>query len=316
MMFSILKRLRGGLARSRETLSIRISGVLSHHQSIDDTLWEELEQILIESDVGVPGTERLIDRTREHVRRKRIRELSQVPEILMQEMVSILNGPSASLCNTTHYTGPSNDSTPFVIMMVGVNGSGKTTTIAKLARRYRKQGLSVLVAAADTYRAAAAEQLGIWAQRVGVEMVGSHRGADPASVCFDAATAAVSRGVDVLIVDTAGRMHTRQNLMNELQKMSRAIAKQIAGAPHQTVLVLDATTGQNGLSQAQLFHDAVQLSGVALCKLDGTARGGIVVAIAQELGLPVLYVGVGEGMDDLLDFDAQSFVHALWDQDG
>ena len=286
-------RMRESLAKSRRALTAEIA--TAGFDPGDDEAWERLEEALIRSDVGVPATAEL-------VRRLEARgDVDQIGDALAEEVEALFGGaPTLAL-----------DGKPSVILVVGVNGTGKTTTIGKLAQKLREHGRSVLVGAADTFRAAAEEQLEIWAQRAGADFVGSPRGADPAAVAFDAVEAARARGHDVVIVDTAGRLHTQSNLMAELEKLRRVIEGRIEGAPHETLLVVDATTGQNGLQQARLFGDAVGVTGVALTKLDGSARGGVAIAIAVELGLPVKLVGVGEGVDDLRPFDAHDYARAL-----
>ncbi len=289
----LFSRLRDSLGKSRRALTAQLAAAA--FDPTDDAAWERLEEALIAGDVGVCATAEL-------VRRLEARgELGDLTEALVEELADMLGEP------------PSLDlsASPTVILVVGVNGTGKTTTIGKLALRLREHGRSVLVGAADTFRAAAEEQLEIWAQRSGADFVGAARGADPASVAFDAVEAARARGTDVAIVDTAGRLHTQSNLMEELAKVRRVIAARLEGAPHETLLVVDATTGQNGLQQARLFGEAAGVTGVALTKLDGSAKGGIAVAIAWELGLPVKLVGVGEGVDDLRPFDAHDFARAL-----
>ncbi len=261
----------------------------------DDEAWERLEEALIAADVGVPTTAEL-------VRRLEARDdVGELGEALAQEAAELLGDPPTLALPER----------PTVILVVGVNGTGKTTTIGKLAQKLGEHGHSVILAAADTFRAAAEEQLEIWAQRSGADFVGSERGGDPAAVAYDAIEAATARGRDVVIVDTAGRLHTQTNLMEELAKVRRVIERRLPGAPHETLLVVDATTGQNGLQQARLFKDSVDVSGVALTKLDGSAKGGVALAIAHELGLPVKLVGVGEGIDDLRPFDPRDFARAL-----
>ena len=286
-------RMRESLAKSRRALTEQIA--TAGFDPSDDEAWERLEEALIRSDVGVPATAEL-------VRRLEARgDVGDLGDALAEE-VEALFGPAPTLAL---------DGKPSVILVVGVNGTGKTTTIGKLAQKLREHGRSVLVGAADTFRAAAEEQLEIWADRAGADFVGSPRGADPAAVAYDAVEAARARGHDVVVVDTAGRLHTQSNLMAELAKLRRVIESRIEGAPHETLLVVDATTGQNGLQQAKLFGDAVGVTGVALTKLDGSARGGVAIAIAVELGLPVKLVGVGEGVDDLRPFDAGDYARAL-----
>jgi fused signal recognition particle receptor len=289
-----LGRLRDSLGKSRRALTEQI--VAASFDPADEEAWERLEEALIRSDVGVPTTAEL-------VRRLEARgSIDALEPALAEELEALLGAPS-TLAVRGH--------APAVILVVGVNGTGKTTTIGKLAHQLSRHGRSVLLGAADTFRAAAEEQLEIWAERAGADFVGGSRGADPAAVAFDAVEAGRARGTDVVVVDTAGRLHTQANLMDELTKVRRVIESRIDGAPHETLLVVDATTGQNGLQQARLFGAAVGVTGVALTKLDGSAKGGVAVAIAHELGLPVKLVGVGEGIDDLRPFDAGDFSRAL-----
>jgi fused signal recognition particle receptor len=286
-------RLRDSLGKSRRALTEQIAAAA--FDPADDAAWERLEEALIAADVGVPATAEL-------VRRLEARgDVTDLTPPLTEELAAMLGADGRLEVGEK----------PTVILVVGVNGTGKTTTIGKLAQKLREHDRSVILAAADTFRAAAEEQLEIWAKRAGADFVGSTRGADPAAVAFDAIEAAGARGRDVVIVDTAGRLHTQTNLMDELQKVRRVIERKLEGAPHETLLVVDATTGQNGLQQARLFGEAVGVTGVALTKLDGSAKGGIAVPIAYELGLPVKLVGVGEGLDDLRPFDAQDFARAL-----
>ena len=286
-------RLRDSLSKSRRALTGQLA--LAAFDPADDEAWERLEEALIAADVGVPTTAEL-------VRRLEARgDLRDLGEALVEEIAALL-GDSTRL---------GVEPRPSVLLVVGINGTGKTTTIGKLANRLREHDRSVILAAADTFRAAAEEQLEIWADRAGADFVGSERGGDPAAVAYDAIEAAQARGRDVVIVDTAGRLHTQVNLMEELAKIRRVIARRLEGAPHETLLVIDATTGQNGVQQARLFSEAVDVSGVALTKLDGSARGGVALAIAHELGLPVKLIGVGESLDDLRPFDAQDFARAL-----
>ena len=289
----VFGRLRESLAKSRRALTAELASAA--FDPGDEAAWERLEEALIRSDVGVPATAEL-------VRRLEARgDPGPLEEALANEVEGMFGGPpSLALAGN-----------PSVVLVVGVNGTGKTTTIGKLARKLREHGRSVLVGAADTFRAAAEEQLEIWAERAEADFVGSPRGADPAAVAFDAVEAARARGHDVAIIDTAGRLHTQTNLMAELEKVRRVIGTRVEGAPHETLLVVDATTGQNGLQQARLFGEAVGVTGVALTKLDGSARGGVAIAIAYELGLPVKLVGVGEGVDDLRPFDAHDYARAL-----
>jgi fused signal recognition particle receptor len=282
-------RLRDSLSRSRRALTEQIAAVAFDPD--DSASWERLEEALLSGDVGVPATAELVARLEAR------QDVSDLAEALAEEIAKLF-GPPPTLALDTH---------PAVILVVGVNGTGKTTTIGKLAQKLREHGRSVTVGAADTFRAAAAEQLEVWARRAGASFVGGEKGGDPAAVAYDA----VGAGGDVVIIDTAGRLHTQTNLMDELAKVRRVIAGRLEGAPHETLLVLDATTGQNGIQQARLFAEAVGVSGVALTKLDGSAKGGVAVAIAYELGLPVKLIGVGEGLDDLRPFDPADFARAL-----
>ena len=288
-----LSRLRDSLGKSRRALTEQIAAAA--FDPGDDEAWERLEEALIAADVGVPTTAELVQRLE-------AREVAgELGAALSDEAAELLGGPPRLDLSAE----------PTVILVVGVNGTGKTTTIGKLAQKLREHDHSVLLAAADTFRAAAEEQLEIWAGRAGADFVGSERGGDPAAVAYDAIEAATARGRDVVIVDTAGRLHTQTNLMEELAKVRRVIERRLPGAPHETLLVVDATTGQNGLQQGRLFHETVDVTGVALTKLDGSAKGGVALAIAHELGLPVKLVGVGEGLDDLRPFDARDYANAL-----
>jgi fused signal recognition particle receptor len=285
-----LSRLRGSLGRSGRA----VAATMPRLRGGDDDAWDELEEALIAADVGVAAASELVERLR-------TQRLDDPAAALVRELVDLMPDPGTLDVKER----------PSVVLVVGVNGTGKTTTIGKLAHRLREHGHDVVLAAADTFRAAAGEQLEIWAERAGADFVGSARGGDPAAVAYDAIGAAQARGRDVVVVDTAGRLHTQQNLMDELRKIRRVIEQRLEGAPHETLLVLDATTGQNGLQQARLFGEAVDVTGVALTKLDGSAKGGIVVAIGHELGLPVKLVGVGEKLEDLQPFDAGDFASAL-----
>ncbi len=289
----LFARLRESLGKSRRALTEELA--LASFDPSEEASWERLEEALIAADVGVPATAELVQRLEARG------DASNLGVALQEEIARMLGEPGRLELTAR----------PSVLLVVGVNGTGKTTTIGKLASRLQEHGRSVLVAAADTFRAAAEEQLEIWAQRAGADFVGSERGGDPAAVAFDAIGAAESRGRDVVVVDTAGRLHTQTNLMDELTKVRRVIGQRLEGAPHETLLVIDATTGQNGLQQARLFGQAVEVTGVALTKLDGSARGGIAVAIAHDLGLPVKLIGIGEGLDDLQPFDPGDFAAAL-----
>jgi fused signal recognition particle receptor len=299
MAFEFLKKLADGLSKTRQALGQKIAEVITG-KKVDAATLEELEGALLSADVGVSATEEIISTL------KKASPDSDLREVLKGEVVRLL-----SLSNTL----PPTPYTPLlVILVIGVNGTGKTTTIAKLAKRYKDEGKKVLIAAGDTYRAAAVEQLAVWARRAGVDLIESRMGQDPAAVAYDAVAGARSRGAEVLIIDTAGRLHTKANLMEELVKVKRVVAKHDPGFPQEVLLVLDATTGQNAISQARLFTGAVGVTGIALTKLDGTARGGIVIAIAKELGIPVKYIGVGEKLDDLAGFDPGAFAEALLGQ--
>jgi fused signal recognition particle receptor len=286
-------RLRDSLGKTRRAMTEQLA--TAAFDPADDEAWERLEEALIAADVGVPTTAELVRRLEAR------QELGELGEALAEEAAALLGAPGRLGL----------DGRPSVILVVGVNGTGKTTTIGKLASRLREHGHEVILAAADTFRAAAEEQLEIWANRAGADFVGSERGGDPAAVAYDAIEAATARGRDVVIVDTAGRLHTQTNLMDELAKIRRVIERRLPGAPHETLLIIDATTGQNGLQQARLFGEAVEVSGVALTKLDGSAKGGVALAIAHELGLPVKLVGVGEGIEDLRPFDPDDYARAL-----
>ena len=286
-------RLRDSLSKSRRALVAELG---ASFDPADEEAWERLEEALIRADVGVPATAELVQRLEARG------VAGDLGDALAEEVATLFGDPP------TLVRAPEQ---PTVVLVVGVNGTGKTTTIGKLARKLSEHGRSVLVGAADTFRAAAEEQLEIWAERAGADFVGGSRGADPAAVAFDAVEAGRARGKDVVLVDTAGRLHTQGNLMDELAKVRRVIAGRIDGAPHETLLVVDATTGQNGLQQARLFSEAAGVTGVALTKLDGSAKGGVAIAIAHELGLPVKLVGVGEGVDDLRPFDARDYARAL-----
>jgi len=294
-------RLKDGLSKTRQNITEKMDMLFKYHNEVDDELFEELEEVLILADVGVSTTTRLMDKVRERVRVERIREAQKVRDILKEEIMNLLSQPQEF-----------NPGFPAVFLVVGVNGVGKTTTIGKLAHIFRVQGRKVLMAAGDTFRAAAIEQLEVWANRVGCQIVRHTEGADAAAVVFDAVQAAKSRGMDLLICDTAGRLHTKKNLMNELEKINRVIDREYPEAHKEVFLVLDATTGQNAVSQAKMFKEKVNVTGIILTKLDGTAKGGIIIAIKSELGIPIRYIGVGEGMDDLQPFDARAFVEALF----
>lgn len=296
------EQLKEGLTKTRKGFIERVESIFVGRK-IDAETIEELEEILITSDVGTMAVAKIMVLIREKVNKGEVRDVDSVKELLKKEMISILGHSQPIVVYGNK---------PFVILAVGVNGVGKTTTIGKLASRFRSQGLSVLLAAGDTFRAAGIEQLEIWAKRADAQFVKHQKGSDPAAVAFDAIVAAQNRGVDVVIVDTAGRLHTKSSLMEELKKVKRIIEKAMPDAPQEILLVVDATTGQNALRQAKLFNEAIGVTGIALTKLDGTAKGGIVLAIKKGLGIPVRLIGVGEGLDDLRDFDPKEFVEALF----
>jgi fused signal recognition particle receptor len=299
---SLGERLRQGLRRSQELLTGELAAVLQLERPLDDALFEELEELLIAADLGAPLAEDFINRSREEVMFGTVTTAVQLRPLFRRFLMDILT-PAASEMDLDHR--------PAVVVMLGVNGSGKTTTCAKLAASLKGEGRQVVLTAADTFRAAAIEQLVAWGDRVGVDVIRQAAGSDPAAVVFDALKAATARGIDTLVIDTAGRLHTKSNLMDELAKLIRVVARQLPGAPHEKLMVLDATTGQNGFAQARMFHEAIGLTGVCLTKLDGTAKGGIVVRIVRELKLPVKLIGVGEKLDDLQPFEAAHFVDAL-----
>jgi fused signal recognition particle receptor len=299
------QRLRGGLAKTRRGFVSRMDTIFLGKKEIDDELLEELEEVLITSDIGVRTTMELINHVQEKVARKLLNNPQQLKETLYEEILAILRAlppPPPRIA----------DQRPYVVMVVGVNGVGKTTTIGKIAARYKKQGRNVLLVAADTFRAAAIEQLEIWGERVQAQVIKQKTGSDPSAVAFDGLDAAQARNTDVVIIDTAGRLHTNVNLMKELEKVHRTIKEKCPGAPHEVLLVLDATTGQNAISQARTFHKAINVTGIALTKLDGTAKGGVAVGISNELKIPLQYIGVGEETEDLDTFDAKVFVDALF----
>ena len=297
-------RLKKGLAKTRETFTNKIEKLIIGYADIDDDLLDELEETLIMSDVGVKTTERLMADVRKGIRKKDINTPEDLKPFLAEKISEILSTGS----DETRIASAG----PTVLLVIGVNGVGKTTTIGKLAAYYKEQGKSVMLAAADTFRAAAIDQLQIWGDRTGVPVIRHEEGSDPAAVAFDAIKAARARSIDVLIIDTAGRLHTKSNLMEELKKINRVIQREIAEAPHETLLVLDATTGQNAISQADLFQKAVAITGIVLTKLDGTAKGGVIIGLKSELSMPVKWIGVGEGVDDLRPFIAKDFARALF----
>jgi len=302
---AVTNKFKEGLAKTRDAFVDRVDDLFSRRKKIDEDFYEELEEILIGADVGVNTVLKLIDELRAEVKKRKIENPGELQPILSEKLIELLKGDSQAGLNL-------NPDGLTVILFVGVNGVGKTTTIGKMAHMFKSQGKKVLMAAGDTFRAGAIEQLETWGQRVGVDVIKQQSGADPAAVMYDAVQAAKTRGVDVLLCDTAGRLQNKVNLMEELNKIYRVIQREVPGAPHEVILVLDATTGQNALSQAKLFGEKSGLTGLVLSKLDGTAKGGIVVAIRQELSLPVKFVGLGEKMDDLQPFDSEQFVHALF----
>jgi fused signal recognition particle receptor len=309
---TLLERLKSSVSKTKAALSETVDTIFQGQRKIDPALLKDLENALLSADLGVRTTKEMLDAVREKLDRNALSDAAQLKREIKSHIARILNAAAspnafAPAVNSTNGSGPR------VIFIVGVNGAGKTTSIGKLANRLRKDGLSVLLCAADTFRAAAVEQLEIWAHRNGIDVIKQKSGADPAAVVYDAVAAAKARSMDAVIVDTAGRLHTKANLMAELDKMKRTAAKVIPGAPHDVLLVLDATTGQNGLAQAREFTSTVQVTGIILTKLDGTAKGGIVVAISRELGLPIRFVGTGEQINDLVPFDAETYVNSLFD---
>ncbi len=297
-------KLKQGLSKTRDILFTDIDELFSSKRTIDDSLLEELEESLIMADLGVDLTLEIMERVSK--KSKKLSTADELKAVLKEEISALFPAGSAE-------EDPSGAVKPQVIMVVGVNGTGKTTTLGKLATKFTNQGKKVLIAAADTFRAAAIEQVEVWADRANVGIVKHREGADPAAVAFDGVEAAIARGVDILLIDTAGRLHTQKNLMEELKKIKRSVGKRLKGSPHEVLMVLDATTGQNALSQARLFNEAVGITALALTKLDGTAKGGIVASVAHTMDVPLKYIGVGEGIDDLQDFDPNLFINALFD---
>jgi fused signal recognition particle receptor len=298
------ERLKKGLSKTHESLVGRIDTLLLGKKRIDADTLEELEEILITADMGVRTTVELIRTLEQRLKRNELQDGAALKKALKDEILTRLTQQTVAL--------DLNSASPYVIMVIGVNGVGKTTTIGKLAAKFKAEGKKVMLAAGDTFRAAAAEQLQIWGERVGADVVRHKEGADPSAVIFDACRAALARRSDILLIDTAGRLHTKVNLMEEMKKIRRVLGREIPGAPHETLLVLDAATGQNAISQAKLFKEAAHVSGVALTKLDGTAKGGVVVAVSHEFALPVRFIGVGEGVEDLREFDPRQFVEAIF----
>ena len=298
------KTIRDSLTKTRRSFFGQIAGLLGGGEITEET-WEDLEALLVQADIGVNTTMTLVDRLRDQVAKGKVRDAQALQDLLKRELLALLGTPLPMRIDESRLLT--------VVFIVGVNGSGKTTTIAKLAKYYKDRGHKVMLAAADTFRAAAIDQLKIWGERAGVPVIAHQPGADPGAVVYDSIRASQGRKADLLIVDTAGRLHTKYNLMEELRKVWGVANKRVHEAPHETFLVLDATTGQNALSQARYFKDAVHVTGVIVAKLDGTAKGGVVFAIAQELGLPVRFIGMGEKMDDLAEFDAEAFVEGLFE---
>jgi fused signal recognition particle receptor len=302
---NLLDKLKAGIQKTRSGLVDKLEDVLSGKKEIDADLLEELEYTLITADIGVKTTQEILERIRLQVDRKLTGDAHEIRNLIREQILQVL---AASETPIHTVTAP-----PAVVMLVGINGAGKTTTIGKLAHRFLGENRKVLLCAADTFRAAAIEQLEVWAERAGVKMIRQKTGADPSAVIFDGLQAAKAQGVDYVIVDTAGRLHTKDNLMAELEKMRRTCQRVIPGSPHEVWLVMDATTGQNGLEQARKFTESAGVTGIVLTKLDGTAKGGVVVAIARELNLPIRYIGVGEKLEDLLPFEPEKFVASLFD---
>jgi len=308
-LFDLLRKTELGVKRSKETWFGKIANIFNR-DTFADEVWEKLEEVLVSADVGVETTSKLLGKVKQRVKSDSLAEVSQIREALKYEMISLLSVPSSRLL--TSYHSERSEESPQVILVVGVNGSGKTTSIAKLAYGFTSQGKRVILAAADTFRAAAIEQLKHWGGKVGAEVIAHQPGGDPGAVAYDAVQAGYSRHAQAVIIDTAGRLHTKFNLMEELKKIKRVVAKHDASAPHQVLLVMDATTGQNGLAQAKHFTEAVDVTDIFLAKLDGTARGGIVFAICEQLNIPISYIGTGEKLQDIAPFDAEVFVDAIF----
>ncbi|MFN6964824.1 MAG: signal recognition particle-docking protein FtsY [Pyrinomonadaceae bacterium] len=303
-------RFNNAIEKTRDSINTRLDTIFESRKQIDEAFLDELEEMLIATDIGVSTTMQILDSVRKGVSRQEIKDLDALKSAIKRELLEILH--NAERRGVADERSVDASIRPYVLMVVGVNGVGKTTTIGKLSQRIKNEGNDVLICAADTFRAAASDQLEIWAGRAGVQIIQQKQGTDPAAVLFDSLQAAKSRGADVLIVDTAGRLHNKANLMAELEKMKRVAGREVPGAPHETLLVIDAVTGQNGLEQARQFMKTANVTGVVLTKLDGTAKGGIAVAIAKELDLPIRYVGVGEQVDDLMVFDPEAYVNGLF----
>jgi fused signal recognition particle receptor len=308
-LFDLLKKTEPGVKRGKETWFGKLANIFSR-DSFGVEGWEELEELLVSADVGVETTSKLLSKVKQRVKTDKLSEVSQIQAALKEEMISLLSVPSSRPLVPSH--SERSEESPQVILVVGVNGSGKTTSIAKLAYGLTSQGKRVILAAADTFRAAAIEQLKHWGGKVGAEVITHQPGGDPGAVAYDAVQAGYSRHAQAVIIDTAGRLHTKFNLMEELKKIKRVVAKQDASAPHQVLLVMDATTGQNGLAQAKYFTEAVDVTDIFLAKLDGTARGGIIFAICDQLNIPIAYIGTGEKLQDMAPFDAEVFVNAIF----
>lgn len=300
----LFDRLKEGLTKTRQGFIDKVTELVTGYKKLDDEFYEELETLLIQADVGVQGAIALVEKLRQRAEQERVEDADSVKQILKEEISSILNRHSPALRSAV--------SGPTVILVVGVNGVGKTTTIGKIAYQYKNEAKKVLLVAADTFRAAAIDQLAIWAERVGVDIIKHQEGSDPAAVAFDGIQAAKSRNIDVVLIDTAGRLHNKINLMEEIKKVRRVVEREYPAAPHEVLLVLDATTGQNAVAQAKLFKEATGVTGIVLTKLDGTAKGGVVIAIGTQLDVPVKLVGIGEKIDDLKEFNASDFAEALF----
>ncbi|WP_075980956.1 signal recognition particle-docking protein FtsY [Bacillus massilinigeriensis] len=304
---SVTEKFKEGLTKTRDNFSNKVNDLVSRYRKVDEDFFEELEEILIQADVGFDTVMKLVDELKMEVKRKNIQDPKEVQDVISEKLVEIYNKGNDSTLGLNIQEGGLT-----VILFVGVNGVGKTTTIGKLAHKFQSEGRKVLLAAGDTFRAGAIDQLEVWGERVGVDVIKQAEGSDPAAVMYDAVKAAKSRNVDILLCDTAGRLQNKVNLMKELEKVKRVIEREIPGAPHEVLLVLDATTGQNAMIQAKTFKEATDVSGIVLTKLDGTAKGGIVLAIRNELNIPVKFVGLGEKMDDLQEFDAEQYVYGLF----
>ncbi len=304
---STTEKFREGLTKTRNSFSEKVNDLVARYREVDEDFFEELEDVMIQADIGVETVMELIDKLKFEVKRRNIKDTSEVQSVISEKLVEIYESGEESSAEMNIQ-----EDALTVVLFVGVNGVGKTTTIGKLAHKYKSEGKKVLLAAGDTFRAGAIEQLEVWGERVGVEVIKQGAGSDPAAVMYDAVQAAKSRKADILLCDTAGRLQNKVNLMKELEKVKKVIEREIPGAPHEVLLVLDATTGQNALMQTKTFKEATDVSGIVLTKLDGTAKGGIVIAIRNELGIPVKFVGLGEQMDDLQEFDSEQFVYGLF----